>query len=94
MANITLKDLKFIDDVKNRKAFLIALREVEEEGYLESDVKDAARKIHEIEKQKPQNPKTTAEELAKMAVGTTPAERAFNNVVKKRNFTNTNAVDM
>lgn len=93
MAKVTLDDLKFIDDKKNRRAFLIALREVEAEGFDITEANAAAVKIHEIETTPAEEKVNKREELAKKAIGATPAERASASSFK-RSFTNTNAVDM
>ena len=94
MTKVTLDDLKFIEDPRNRKAFLIALREVEEEGFDMAEAEAAARRIREIE-ETPVQKKQTKEDIANdVLVGSTPAERASQVAIKKRNFTHTNAVDL
>ena len=52
MVNVTLDDLKFIENPKNRKAFLIALREVEEEGFDFDEATKVLSKQSKLEKEK------------------------------------------
>lgn len=92
--NVTLDDLKFIENVKNRKAFLIALREVEEEGFYLFDAEESIKKINELEKQQPEKVNNPLQELANISVGSTPAQRAGDFAIRKRKFTLTNAVDL
>lgn len=95
MSRVTLNDLKFIEDPKNRKAFLIALREVEEEGIDVSSFEEGVRKMKGFEKAHTvhKNRETTLD-IAQKAIGSSPRERQSANLIKKRKFTNTNAVDL
>jgi len=93
MTKVTLDDLKFIEDKKNRRAFLIALREVEAEGFDLAEANAAAKKIHEIETTPVEVNESKREGIDLKTVGATPAERAAASSFK-RSFTNTNAVDM
>ena len=93
-SGVTLNDLKFIENPKNRRAFLIALREVEEEGFEIFDKEESLNKIHELETKAPETKAKSLDELTQVAIGSTPASRASDYSVRKRNFTNTNAVDL
>jgi len=76
MTKVTLDDLKFIEDKKNRRAFLIALREVEAEGFDLAEANAAAKKIHEIETTPVEVNESKREGIDLKTVGATPAERA------------------
>ena len=95
MSGVTLNDLKFIEDPKHRKAFLIALREVEEEGFDALSLEEGVRKMKGLEKAHVvHKDKQTAMDNALKAIGSSPRERATSSMIKKRNFTHTNAVDL
>ena len=99
MAQNRLRDFYFIEDPKHRRAFLKALKEVEEEGFEIEDAGLLATKIHKLEAETLQKRKAanTAKAITETSVGSTPADLSRMNRMsspKSRKYTNTNAVDL
>ncbi len=98
LSDIKLRDLYFIGDAKHRRAFLKALKEVEDEGFEISDVQTATLKIKDLQERSFVEQKQAAN-TAKSAdlVGATPAELSVSARLKSqaaRKYAETNAVDL
>jgi len=95
---IRLRDLYFIQDNKHRRAFLKALREVEEEGFEIQNTQDVAVKISSIEKKSAKTQKAAANTAKKQDLqGATPAELSRMNRLRAKEavkYTEANSVDM
>lgn len=99
MQEIKLRDLYFIEDNRHRRAFLKALREVEEEGFEVVDKAATITKVRKMEKaaaSKKQQLAANTDRAATALVGSTPADFSRMNrlKLKPKVYTETNAVDM
>ena len=96
--DIKLKDLYFIEDNKHRRAFLKALREVEEEGFEIEEMETATIKIKQIQETSFEKQKVAANAAKNTELkGATPAELSMAMIMKRKaakKYAETNAVDM
>ena len=98
LSNVRLRDLYFIEDNRHRRAFLKALKEVEEEGYEIKEVETAVSKIKKVQTSSVQKQKAAANATkAEGNRGATPAELSAVQRLKSqaaRKYSQTNAVDL